>query len=414
MAEPLAPAQLEAWGAAGSALLVDIAARGLVLAGGSLDAGAPHGPGPQWLALRRAVLGVNLEFLQDAQHRLFWFFRGRRDADAPGHLVARARIGFTLAPRFAAAAAVPAAPAITRLLPALLALLPAADRVRLFGRPDCLVFAADGQPILAHAPAAGWLLPGGRATGASLPLGPGLALMSALAATRPSLTRSPAGTHAARGGGPLLAERAAAVIAATHLAAESGMVALAGPAMALLPGYTLAATQAVIECALTDGGATPDADALAGALRMALSVAIAPDPAGGRIGIRLALGPPDVLADGPVFAAFAAAIAGAAREAAFAVAAGVPQAVLRQRDRARLVMRFGAARNGFDRDLVAWQTEAGDFALFTVAARVSGGNLAPSVDLADPAAVQGAALPRPVAARLAAIADVLRAWAGAA
>jgi hypothetical protein len=410
MAGPLDAARLEAWGTAGSALLVTLAERGLALAGASLDAGEPHAPGPQWLALRRATLGVNLEFLQDRQRRLFWFFRGRPGADSAGHLVARARVSFALAPRLAPPPAPP--PLLARLLPPMLAPLPASERARRFGDAGCVVFAANGQPFLAHAPGPGWLLPGGVGTGARLSRRTGLLLLAALAAARPSLTRAPAGSARAAGTGPALAERAAAVLAATHLAAESGMAALPTAPDAPLAGYGLDSSQAVIECALTDDGATPEPDDLAGALRMALSVAIAPEPSSGRVLIRLALSPPDVLAEGAVFDAFAAAIADAARDAAFAEAAGVPQALLRRRDRARLVMRFGPARDGFDRDLVAWQADGEEPALFTVAARVGGGNLAPAVALRDPEPVAGERLPGAVAARLAAIAGVLLAWAG--
>lgn len=409
---------LDDWSDAARDLLVGLAAQALGLAGASFDPlGLPVGGA---LALRRARFGVNLELTQRQDGGWFWRFRGAKGGAE--QLLARVRAAFGLGPRLVAPHGA-AALAEQRLIPPCVATgLDDALRRRLFGvqvdRTNSLVFGADAAPIAAWVRGQNFVLPGGQVAGTRLPRGPGLLLLEALAGARPSLADGPAGRPGATGPGPRLLVRAALALAAAHAGADRAIAALEVPEGARrigLVAYGMERTQAVIEAGLTDDGRLAG-DAEQGALRLALAVAVAPDPAADLLRLRLSLAVPDILAEGAVFDAFAQAIAAAAAEPAFfaPLAPLFSRAALAQPANARLVMRFGAARRG-DADLIAWDGAGGGGpVLFTLAARVEGGNLAPRVRVADPAPVTGALLPEAVGRRLAAIAGLLDSWVGAA
>ena len=133
----------------------------------------------------------------------------------------------------------------------------------------------------------------------------------------------------------------------------------------------------------------------------------------GLLHLVLSLSPPDILAEGAVFDAFATAIADAAKEPEFfqPLAPLVARAAITNPAKARLVMRYGAAGRD-DADLVAWDAGGAAPVLFTLGARIDGGNLAPRASVADPVPVAGDLLPEAVGTRLAAIAGLLKSWVG--
>lgn len=411
---------LDDWSDAARAILVELADQAMQLAGLSFDPlGAPL---PGAVAVRRARFGVNLELTQSHEGGWFWRFRGRHVGTE--QLLARARIFFGLAPRLSSPD-VPATMVEYRLIPpCVLTGLDDAARQKMFGArataATCLVFRDGAVPIMAWVRGQDFVLPGGRVVGRRLPRGPGLALIQAMADARPSLTDGAAGDAGATGPGPRLPVRAARALAAAHAGADAAMAGLSAPDGARrigLAAYGMERTQGVIEVALTADGEPADA-AERGALRLAVAVTVEPDPQAsllqnGLLHLVLSLSPPDILAEGAVFDAFAAAIAEAAKEPEFfqPLAPLVARASLTNPAKARLVMRYGAAGRD-DADLVAWDAGGPAPALFTLGARVDGGNLAPRAVVADPVPVAGDLLPEAVGARLAAIAGLLKSWVG--
>lgn len=418
---------LDSWSNQASRLLAGLGKEALALSASGIGHGAPVGTAPGGIAVRAARFGVNIELSRAKDGGWLWFFR--RGAEGDPDTWARARIRFALGPALA-----PARPARVlaeeRLMPPmLLAGLDRATLAALFGaeaaaaRP--VVFAEDGQPIVAAMPGRGWVLPGSATQLTRLPRGPGLALLRALAASRPSLA------DAASAGPSLpgvagqrfdLLLRAARALGGAHADAALRLAALPSlpeSAALSLSGYGLGPTQGVIEFKLDQTGKVPDdADALADAMTVAISVSVETPPpaepeAAQPVRMRLSLAPPDVLAEGRVFDAFARAIADAADDATFAatLAPALPRAALADAGNARLVFRY-SRRRGDDLDLVVWANPGGPDALFSVRAKVVGGNLDPSVSVQAPELHSDPELPRDASQRLMQLAAVLGNWIG--
>lgn len=114
-----------------------------------------------------------------------------------------------------------------------------------------------------------------------------------------------------------------------------------------------------------------------------------------------------------MFDAFAGAIARASGHERFFAPLRplVARTVLADPANARLVMRFGAEGDD-DADLLAWGVPGQAPLLFSVRARVDGGNLAPVVQVFDPQPLLGPLLPAAVGARLSDLAGLLQSWVG--